>query len=66
MKKYYVIIAILFVMTVFVSPVSASAATKAGVKSGSFFYFFDKAFEKQICFSLSARKRKQKSVGIRR
>ena len=28
MKKYYVIIAILFVMTVFVLPVSASATAK--------------------------------------
>ena len=56
MKKYYVIIAILFVMTVFVLPVSASATAKAGVKPGSFFYFLTRLLKERICFSLSALK----------
>ena len=63
MKKYYAVIAILFVMTVFVLPVSASAKTKAGTKSGSFFYFFDKAFEKtNLFFTFRAEKKAKKAL----
>ena len=63
MKKYYVIIAILFVMTVFVLPVSASATAKAGVKPGSFFYFFDKAFERaDLFFTFSPENKAKKAL----
>ena len=44
MKKLTVI-SILLTSLVFVAPVQVSAATGAGVKPGSFFYFFDTAFE---------------------
>ena len=43
------------------SPVSASAKTKAGTKSGSFFYFFDKAFERaDLFFHFQAEKKAKK------
>jgi len=46
MKKYLIVTIFLVLTITLMSPVSASAKTKAGTKSGSFFYFFDKAFEK--------------------
>lgn len=44
MKKLTTL-SILFVSLAFVVPMQASAATSAGVKPGSFFYFFDTTFE---------------------
>lgn len=45
MKKLLTILSILFVALVFIAPIQADAAVSAGVKPGSFFYFFDTAFE---------------------
>ena len=44
MKKL-AILSILFISLAFVAPIQASAATNAGIKPGSFFYFFDTTFE---------------------
>ncbi len=44
MKKLTTL-SILFISLVFLAPIQVSAATSAGVKPGSFFYFFDTAFE---------------------
>src|SRR3990167_1895062 len=44
MKKLTILL-IPFVLFAFIMPTQASAATNAGVKPGSFFYFFDTAFE---------------------
>src|SRR3989344_6424546 len=44
MKKI-TILSILFFSLAFIAPIQASAATNAGVKPGSFFYFFDTTFE---------------------
>ena len=38
-------LSILFISLAFVAPIQAFAATSAGVKPGSFFYFFDTTFE---------------------
>ena len=46
MKKSAIVISFLILGIFFALPVSASAETKAGIKPGSFFYFFDIAFEK--------------------
>ena len=53
-----------FVLTLaLISPVSALAKTKAGTKSGSFFYFFDKAFEKtNLFFTFRAEKKAKKAL----
>ena len=63
MKKYLTV-AMFFVLAVaLMSPVSASAKTKAGTKSGSFFYFFDTAFEKtNLFFTFSAEKKAKKAL----
>ncbi|MEK7115474.1 MAG: hypothetical protein AAB862_00805 [Patescibacteria group bacterium] len=50
----------LFILLIFVAPIQVSAATNAGVKPGSFFYFFDTTFENVSLFLLSAPKRKRR------
>ena len=50
MKKSVIVISFLVLMALFASPVSASAETKAGIKPGSFFYFFDLLGEKISLF----------------
>lgn len=45
------------------SPVSASAETKAGIKPGSFFYFFDTTFEKiGLFFTFNPQKKAEKAL----
>ena len=63
MKKY-LILAMFFVLTfALISPVSASAKTKAGTKSGSFFYFFDTGFEKVgLFFTFNPEKKAKKAL----
>src|SRR3989344_1604600 len=63
MKKLTVV-SILFVSLAFVAPVQASAATSAGVKPGSFLYFFDTAFENiDLFFTSNPEKKAQKALG---
>ena len=62
MKKL-TILSILFISLVFVAPMQASAATNAGVKPGSFFYFFDTTFEKiNLFFTFSPEKKARKAL----
>jgi S1-C subfamily serine protease len=50
-------------MALFASPVSASADTKAGIKPGSFFYFFDTTFEKvNLFFTFNPENKAQKNL----
>lgn len=50
-------------MALFASPVSASTKTKAGIKPGSFFYFFDTTFEKLSLFlTFNPEKKAQKAL----
>src|SRR3989344_3668334 len=63
MKKLTAL-SILFVSLAFVVPMQASAATSAGVKPGSFFYFFDTAFENiDLFFTSNPEKKAQKALG---
>ena len=63
MKKSAIAISFLVLMAIFASPVSASAAAKAGIKPGSFFYFFDTAFEKiGLFFTFNPEKKAQKAM----
>ena len=63
MKRFSLIIVALFLLVVFASPVSASAASKAGLKHASFFYFFDKAFEKaDLFFTFNSEKKTEKAL----
>jgi len=53
----------LILIILFASPVSASANTKAGIKPGSFFYFFDTAFEKiGLFFTFNPEKKTEKAL----
>ncbi|KKU18010.1 MAG: hypothetical protein UX27_C0023G0003 [Candidatus Azambacteria bacterium GW2011_GWA2_45_90] len=63
MKKLTTL-SILFISLAFVAPMQASAATNAGVKPGSFFYFFDTTFENiGLFFTFSPEKKAQKALG---
>lgn len=63
MKKLIITIFFLLLVILFVSPVSASAETKAGISPGSFFYFFDTTFEKiGLFFTFSSEKKAQKNL----
>jgi len=63
MKIFSLTVVALFILVVFASPVSASAAAKAGLKHGNFFYFFDKAFEKaDLFFTFSSEKKADKAL----
>lgn len=63
MKRFSLIITILFLIAVFVLPTSASAATNAGVKPGSFWYGFDIAFEKiNLFFTFNPEKKARKAL----
>jgi len=62
MKKL-IITLILILMVVFVLPTPASAAANAGVKPGSFFYFFDTTFEKvNLFFTFNPEKKAKKAL----
>src|SRR3989344_8099356 len=62
MKKSFLTLALLLVV-VFSLPASASAATSAGVKPGSFFYFFDTTFEQiSLFFTFSPEKKVEKAL----
>jgi len=53
----------LILAVLFVSPISVSAETKAGIKPGSFFYFFDTTFEKiNLFFTFNPEKKAQKNL----
>lgn len=63
MKKL-TILSILFVSLAFVAPVQASAAANAGVKPGSFFYFFDTTFENiDLFFTFNSKNKATKALG---
>ncbi|MFH1162387.1 MAG: DUF5667 domain-containing protein [Candidatus Jorgensenbacteria bacterium] len=63
MKKSSFVTILLFLVVVFALPVSASAAANAGVKPGSFFYFFDTTFERvSLFFTFSPEKKAQKAL----
>ncbi|MDP3015188.1 MAG: DUF5667 domain-containing protein [bacterium] len=63
MKKIPLFIILLFLVVVFALPASASAAANAGVKPGSFFYFFDTAFEKvNLFFTFNPEKKARKAL----
>ena len=62
MKKLTAL-SILFLSLAFVAPIQVSAATSAGVKPGSFFYFFDTASEKiNLFFTFNSEKKVQKAL----
>lgn len=63
MKKSVIVISFLILGILFASPVSVSAETKAGIKPGSFFYFFDTTFEKiNLFFTFNPEKKAQKNL----
>ncbi|MDP3710630.1 MAG: DUF5667 domain-containing protein [bacterium] len=63
MKRFSTIILTLLLMVVFSLPVSASAAISPGIKPGSFFYFFDTAFEKiGLFFTFNPEKKARKAL----
>ena len=63
MKRFPIIIAILFLVAVFALPTSASAAINPGVKPGSFFYYFDTTFEKiGLFFTFNSEKKAEKAL----
>jgi len=54
----------LILVVLFVSPISVSAATKAGIKPGSFFYFLDTTFENiSLFFTFNPEKKATKALG---
>lgn len=62
MKKI-IILSILFISLAFTAPMQASAATNAGVKPGSFFYFLDTTFENVgLFFTFNPEKKVQKAL----
>ena len=62
MKKLTILL-IPFVLFAFIMPTQASAATNAGIKPGSFFYFFDTAFENVGLFlTFNPEKKAQKAL----
>lgn len=63
MKRASFVVFLLFLVVVFTLPTSALAATKPGVKPGSFFYFFDTAFERvNLFFTFSPEKKAKKAL----
>src|SRR3989344_5428257 len=63
MKTFLIALALISAV-VLVSPASASAATNAGVKPGSFWYGFDLAFEKiNLFFTLNSEGKARKALG---
>ena len=63
MKKYLAFAMFLVLAVVLTSPFSVSAKTKAGTKPGSFFYFFDKAFERaDLFFTFNPEKKAKKAL----
>jgi len=63
MKKLTTL-SILLILLAFVVPVQASAATSAGVKPGSFFYFFDTTFENvSLFFTFDSENKAKKALG---
>jgi len=64
MMKSAIIALVLISAVVLISPASASAATNAGVKPGSFWYGFDIAFEKiNLFFTLNSEGKARKALG---
>lgn len=62
MKKLTTL-SILFISLAFIAPIQVSAATSAGVKPGSFFYFLDAAFENiGFFFTFNPEKQAQKAL----
>ena len=62
MKKLTTL-SILFISLAFVAPMQVSAATNAGIKPGSFFYFLDTASEKvSLFFTFSPEGKAQKAL----
>lgn len=62
MKKLTTL-SILLISLAFIAPVQVSAATNAGVKPGSFFYFFDTTFENVgLFFTFNPEKKAQKAL----
>lgn len=62
MKKLTTL-SILFISLVFIAPIQVSAATNAGVKPGSFFYFLDTTFENVgLFFTFNPEKKAQKAL----
>jgi len=63
MKKLTTL-SVLLISLAFVVPVQASAATSAGVKPGSFFYFFDTTFENvSLFFTFDSENKAKKALG---
>ena len=63
MKIFSLTVVALFLLFIFASPVSASAASKAGLKHGNLFYFFDKVFEKaDLFFTFNSEKKTEKAL----
>lgn len=62
MKRFSVVIFILVLAAVFSLPAFVSAATNPGVKPGSFFYFFDTAFEKIGLFFIANPEKKARKA----
>ena len=63
MKKHLTFAVFLVLAVALVLPVSVSAKTKAGTKPGSFFYFFDKAFERaDLFFTFNSEKKAEKAL----
>jgi len=62
MKTFLIALALISAV-VLVSPASASAATSPGVKPGSFFYVFDRAFENiSLFFTFNRESKAKKSI----
>lgn len=62
MKSFKTLLALVLAVML-ISPISASAATSAGVKPGSFWYGFDIAFEKiNLFFTFNPEKKVQKAL----
>mgnify|MGYP001595319852 CR=1 FL=1 len=62
MKKLTTL-SILLISLVFIAPIQVSAATNAGVKPGSFFYFFDTTFENVgLFFTFNPEKKARKAL----
>ncbi len=56
-------ICFIFLIVIFALPVSASATAKAGIKPGSFFYFFDTTFEKiNLFFTFNPENKARKAL----
>ncbi|KKU05984.1 MAG: hypothetical protein UX07_C0010G0011 [Parcubacteria group bacterium GW2011_GWA2_45_30] len=63
MKSFSAIILVLLLLVVVSLPFSVSAATSPGIKPGSFFYFFDTAFEKiGLFFTFNPEKKARKAL----